>query len=215
MISLSQISFIIIIQTIIFLLMLSGFLLFLLRSKNKQIKKSSKGEENHSPKSSMEHYFTTEIKLIQNRIDLLYKDEDFQEGVLAEPDWLRLRKNFLDMEKEILSSTDREDAFWVELGKKLKKLLSISLLVKRIKVKDIDEDDEDEIKEMKALLKSQHDDFDDLLLTFEGEKSAAEIAKLKEKLNSIVRSHTELSQCIYILEDENKFLRDQISSLLK
>ena len=215
MISLSQISFIIIIQTIIFLLMLSGILVFLLRSKNKKIKKSLKGEENHSSISSVEHYFTTEIKLTQNRFDLFYKDEDFQEGVLAEPDWLRLRKNFLDMEKEILSSTDREDAFWVELGKKLKKLLSISLLVKRIKVKDIDEDDEDEIKEMKGLLKSQHDDFDDLILKFEGEKSAEEIAKLKEKLNSIVRSHTELSQCIFILEDENKFLRDQISSLLK
>ena len=215
MISLSQISFIIIIQTIIFLLMLSGILVFLLRSKNKQIKKSSKGEGNHSSISSVEHYFTTEIKLTQNRFDLFYKDEDFQEGVLAEPDWLRLRKNFLEMEKEILSSTDREDAFWVELGKKLKKLLSISLLVKRIKVKDIDEDDEDEIKEMKALLKSQHDDFDDILLALEGEKGAEEIAKLKEKLNSIVRSHTELSQCIFILEDENKFLRDQISSLLK
>lgn len=195
--------------------MLSGFLLFLLRSKNKQIKKSSKGEEDHSSTSSTEHYFTTEIKLIQNRFDLFYKDEDFQEGVLAEPDWLRLRKNFLDMEKEILSSTDREDVFWLELGNKLKKLLSTSHLVKRIKVKDIDEDDEDEIKEMKALLKSQHDDFDDLLLKFEGEKSAEEIATLKEKLNSIVRSHTELSQCIFILEDENKFLRDQIGSLLK
>ena len=72
--------------------MLSGFLFFLLRSKNKQIKKASNGEEEHSPKSSIEHYFKTEMKLTQNRFDLFYKDEHFQEGILAEPDWLRLRK---------------------------------------------------------------------------------------------------------------------------
>lgn len=198
--------------------MLSVFLLFLLRSKNKQLKKLkhiANDDKDESSTSSVEHYLTAEIKLTQSRFDLLYKDENFQGGVLSEPDWLRLRKNFLDMEKEILSSTDREDAFWVDLGKKLKKLLSISLLVKRIKVKDIDEDDEDEVKEMKALLKSQHEDFDDLLLKLEGEKNAAEIAELNEKLSVIMRSHTELSQCLYMLEDENKFLRDQINSLLK
>ncbi|MCW8899547.1 MAG: hypothetical protein OQK75_06835 [Gammaproteobacteria bacterium] len=218
MITLGQISFVVIIQTIIFLLMLSVFLFFLVRSKNKQIKKlkhASKGEEEHVSASSIEHYLVAEIKLTQSRFDLFYKEEDVHDGILAEPDWLLLRKTFLDMEKEFLSSRERDDAFWVGLGDKLKKVLSNSHLVKRIKLKDVHEDDDDEIKEMKNLLKSQYDTFDDLCLKLEGEKSAAEIAELKEKLNIIIRSHTELSQCIYVLEDENKFLRDQISSLLK
>jgi len=198
--------------------MLSIFLFFLLRTKNKQIKNlkhASNDEGEHSSASSVEHYLATEIKLTQNRFDLFYKEEDIQADTLSESDWLLLRKTFLDIEKEFLSSKEREDAFWVGFGDKIKKLLNDNHLVKRIKIKSANEDDEDEIKEMKKLLKSEYDDFDDLYLKLEGEKNAVEIAELKEKLNSIIRSHTELSQCIYILEDENKFLRDQIKGLVQ
>jgi hypothetical protein len=218
MISLGQITFIAIIQTIIFLLMLSIILMFLLRSKNKQIKKLKHTSQSHddvSPTSSIEHYLATEIKLTQSRFDLFYKEEDIHDGILSEADWLLLRKEFLDMEKGNASSTQREDPFWVELGDKLKKILSECHLVKRLKLKEVEEDDDDEVKEMKTLLKSQYDTFDDLLMKMEGAKSEKEIAELKQKLSAIIRSHTELSQCIYVLEDENKFLRDQISSLLK
>lgn len=218
MISLGQVSFIVIIQSIIFLVILSAFLLFLLRAKNKELRKlkhSSTEHDDVSPSSSIEHYLATEIKLTQSRFDLFYKEEDIHEGILSEADWLLLRKSFLDLEKEALSSTEREDPFWVELGEKLKKILSQCHLVKRLKLKEVNEDDEDEIKEMKTLLKSQYDDFDDLYLKLEGAKNEAEIAELKEKLNSIIRSHTELSQCIYVLEDENMFLRDQIKGLLQ
>ena len=168
-----------------------------------------------SSDASTEHYLTAEIKLTQSRFDMFYKEDDLNESEFAEPDWLLLRKNYLDLEKTLLSSAEREDDFWVNIGDKLKSLLSSSHLVKRIKLKEVQEDEEDEIKEMKSLLKSQYDDFDDLYLKLEGEKSEAEVVELKEKLNSIIRSHTELSQCVFILEDENKFLREQISSLLK
>ena len=168
-----------------------------------------------SSDASTEHYLTAEIKLTQSRFDMFYKEDALNESEFAEPDWLLLRKNYLDLEKTLLSSAEREDDFWVNIGDKLKSLLSSSHLVKRIKLKEVQEDEEDEIKEMKSLLKSQYDDFDDLYLKLEGEKSEAEVAELKEKLNSIIRSHTELSQCVFILEDENKFLREQISSLLK
>ena len=218
MISLGQITFIAIIQTIIFLLILSVFLILLLRSKNKQLKELKHTSGSHDdvpPASSIEHCLATEIKLTQSRFDLFYNEEDIQDGILSEADWLLLRKSFLDMEKNNLLSTQREDPFWVELGEKLKKLLEGCHLVKRLKIKEVEEDDEDEIKEMKTLLKSQYDTFDDLYLKLEGAKNEAEIAELKEKLNSIIRSHTELSQCIYVLEDENMFLREQIKGLLQ
>ena len=118
------------------------------------------------------------------------------------------------MEKELLASKEREDPFWVGLGEKLKGILNQRHLVKRLKLKKIEDDDEEEVKEMKALLKSQYDTFDELYLELEGAKSAAEITELKEKLNTIIRSHTELSHCIYILEDENLFLRNQIKGLV-
>jgi len=217
MISIGEISFIIIIQLIILLVMLAVFLLFLLRSKNKKIRALMLASNSHnevSPSASLEHYMTTEIKLTTARFDLFYKDDDLQSEVFAEPDWLILRKNFLEIEKELLVSDEREDAFWLEIGKKLKKLLSNTNLVKRIKTKEVQDDDEDELKEMKLLLKSQYDEFDNLYLELEGDKSEAEVKELKEKLTSIIRSHTELSHCIYILEDENLFLRDQIKEIL-
>jgi hypothetical protein len=217
-ISLGQVSFVVIVQTIIFLVILSAFLMFLLRAKNKELKKlklASGKNDDISAESSVEHYLTTEIKLTQSRFDLFYKEEDIQDGILSEADWLLLRKSYLDIEKDNLSSTEREDPFWVGLGEKLKKILNECHLVKRLKLKEVEEDDDDEIKEMKTLLKSQYDTFDDLYLKLEGAKNETEIAELKEKLNTIIRSHTELSQCIYVLEDENKFLREQISSLLK
>ena len=198
--------------------MLVAFLSFLLRLKTKKLNAltaNSKNYENISPIASIEHYFTTELKLTRARFDLLYQEEDIESEVLAEPDWLMLRMNLLVLEKKLLESNKRDDAFWMNASKKLKQLLCQSHLVKRIKMKEISEDEEDEIKEMKKLLKSQHDNFDDLILKLEGEKSEAEIAELKDKLTRIVRSHAELTSCIFILEDENKFLRDQISTLLK
>lgn len=213
MINIGQVPFIIIIQTIIFLIILSAFLLFLLRIKNKQLKKLMPVAKDHvdaSSDASTEHYLTAE-----SRFDMFYKEDDLQESEFAEPDWLLLRKNYLDLEKTLLSSAEREDDFWVNIGDKLKSLLSSSHLVKRIKLKEVQEDEEDEIKELKSLLKSQYDDFDDLYLKLEGEKSETEVAELKQKMKDIIRSHTELSHCLYILEDENMFLRDQIQGLLK
>lgn len=218
MINIGQVPFIIIIQTIIFLIILSVFLLFLLRIKNKQLKKLMPVAKDHvdaSSDASTEHYLTAEIKLTQSRFDMFYKEDDLQESEFAEPDWLLLRKNYLDLEKTLLSSAEREDDFWVSIGDKLKSILSSCHLVKRIKLKEVQEDEEDEVKELKSLLKSQYDDFDDLYLKLEGEKSEAEVAELKQKMKDIIRSHTELSHCLYILEDENMFLRDQIQGLLK
>lgn len=217
MISMSAISFIIIIQSIIFLLILAVFLFYLLRSKNKKLNKLMLDSKNHgevSSSSSVEHYLTAEIKLTSNRFDLFYQNEDRQHADFSEPDWLQLRRSFLETEKELLLHEERDDAFWVELGSKLKTILNDHHLVKRIKIKEINDDEEDEIKEMKSLLKSQYDDFDNLYAELEGDKSEAEIKELKEKLTAIIRSHTELSHCIHMLEDENVFLRDQIKELL-
>jgi len=68
---------------------------------------------------------------------------------------------------------------------------------------------------MKVLLKSQYDDFDSIFAGLEGAKNEAEISELKDKLQGVIRSHTELAHCIYILEDENIFLRKQVNELLQ
>lgn len=218
MISISSVTFIIIVQAIIFLTILSTFLFFLLRLKNKKIKGLSNVVTEYkekSPLASVEYYLMAEIKLLEGRFGLLFTDEDLLKENFGEADWLSLRKNFLMIEKELLTEQDRLDVLWEDIGDKFKSTLNNHNLVKRIKAKEIEEDDEEDIKEMKALLKSQYDDFDGLYLELEGSKTEAEVSELKEKLKSIIRSHTELSHCIYILEDENLFLRDQIKELTK
>jgi len=215
-VSISGITFFIIIQTLIVFVILSAFLFFLLRSKNKKIKAlaNTVSEFNDvSPLASVEYYLTAEIKLIEGRFALLYSEEDLLKEYFGEADWLSLRRGFLEIEKALLKN-DNLDNFWIAIGDNFKNILKINHLVKRIKVKEVNEDDEDDVKEMKILLKSQYDDFDNLYAEMEGAKSEAEVKQLKEKLSSIIRSHTELTHCVYILEDENLFLRNQINELL-
>lgn len=217
MISLGVIPVILLVQLIVTMLILIAILLFLLKAKNKQIhaiKNISVRESEHSAISSVEYYLNAEIKLIESRLNLLFADEDLKKEEAGEADWLRLRKGLLEIEKELLIADNNIEKYWVDIADKFRKILSDCHLVKRIAVKDIQDDDEDEQKEMKQLLKSQYDDFDSLFLELEGEKSEVEVGQLKEKLSSIIRNHTELSHCIHMLEEENIFLRNQIKGLL-
>lgn len=219
MVSIDNIAFIIIIQTGIILILLSAFLFYLLRLKNKKIKtlsgKIKDVQTATSPLASVEFYLTAEIKLLEGRFDSLFTKEDLSGGEFTEADWLSLRKDFLEMEKMLLTEQDKLHMLWANIGDKVKTTLKNHHLVKRNHVKDINEDDEDDVKEMKTLLKSQYDDFESLYEELEGDKTKDEVANLKDKLRGIIRSHTELTHCIYVLEDENVFLRNQIKELAK
>jgi hypothetical protein len=216
-VSIGGITFIIIIQLLIVFIILSAYLYFLLRLKNKKIKALSNTvseSDEVSPLASVEYYLTAEIKLIEGRFGLLFSDEDLLNEEFGEADWLTLRKGFLEIEKELLTEQNRLDALWEDTGDKVKSILKNNHLVKRMKVLEVNDDDVEVEKEMKTLLKSQYDDFDNLYAEMEGAKSEAEVSQLKEKLSSIIRSHTELTHCMYILEDENLFLRNQVKGLL-
>jgi len=216
MVSLGVIPVILIVQLIVTMFILVAILLFLLKAKNKElhvIKNIPVTKSEHSAISSVEYYFNAEVKLIESRLNLLFAEEDLKEEA-GEADWLRLRKGLLEIEKELLITDNNIENYWVDVAEKFRKILSDCHLVKRIFVKEISDDDQGEQREMKQLLKSQYDDFDSLILELEGAKSEVEVAKLKEKLTGIIRSHTELSHCIHMLEEENIFLRDQIKGLL-
>ena len=217
MVSIGGITFIIIIQFLMIFIILSAFLFYLLRLKNKKIKALSNTIteiKEISPLASVEYYLTAEIKLTEARFGLLFSDDDLLKEEFGESDWLNLRKNFLEVEKDLLTEQGNLDVLWANIGDKFKNILKNNYLVKRIKIKEVTDDDESDVKEMKTLLKSQYDDFDNLYAEMDGDKSEAEMSKIKEKLSSIIRSHTELTHCIYILEDENIFLREQIKGLL-
>ncbi|MDH5394804.1 MAG: hypothetical protein OEW97_00875, partial [Gammaproteobacteria bacterium] len=201
MISIGEIPFIILIQSIILLIMLSAVLLFLLHRNNKKIKSLShvlSEAKETSPLASVEFYLTAEIKLIESRFALLYSEQDLCTENFSEPDWLHLRKGFLEIEKKLLKH-ERLETLWADVGDNVRNILNENYLVKRIKTKDVKEDDEEETREMKELLKAQYDDFDSMFLALEGEKNAEEVAGLKEKLTNIIRNHTELTHCIYTL----------------
>ena len=218
MVSIGSITLIVIAQVIIFLTILLAFLFFLLREKNKKINalfNAAKEHKEKSPLASVEYYLKAEIKLLQGRFDLLFEDDDLLKPTFGEADWLLLRKNFLEIEKELLTEENRLEVLWDDIGDKFKSTLKDHNLVKWHNVKEIQEGDEDDVKEMKTLLKSQYDEFDSLYLDLDGAKTESEVSELKEKLSNIMRSHTELTHCIYILEDETLFLHNQIKELAK
>jgi len=217
-ITLNEISLSIIIQVLILLIFSSIILYFLWRNSQKKLKTclaTTNNENEQSPSASVEHYLAAEIKLNDGRFELLYEDKDHDDIEIVEPDWLSLRSRYLELEKEFLDSIEREDEFWANLGKKLRRILQDCHLVKRLKLKAANEDAEEEIKELREVMEAQQSELDDLLSGLGSDDTELEQEALKEKLTTLSNSHKELSHCIAILEDENKFLRDQIKGLLE
>lgn len=194
------------------------FLIFLLRSKDTNIKKltiQTGKHEQDSPISSVKFYLTAEAKLTELRFNQLYKEEDLNAQEFIEPDWLALRQGFLEIEKEFLLNEDRLDHFWTDVGDKFKALLKERHLVKRIKSLEIKETDSEEQVDMKELLKMQFDALEELAVAMDTEKTAEEIEVLNTKMLVAIRTHTELSHCVNMIGDENEFLGNQINELLK
>jgi len=216
-ISINEVSLSIIIQVIILLVFSSLILYFLWRNSVKKLKASlatAATQTETSPSASVEHYLATEIKLTESRFDLLYKNADHENVEVVEADLLTLRTHYLNLEKELLDTMEREDVFWTNLAKKLRRTLHDCHLVKRLKLKAASEDAEEEIKELRAVMEAQQGELENLLSGLENEDSELEQETLKEKLTTLSQSHKELSHCIAILEDENQFLRNQIKGLL-
>ena len=190
-------TFVIMMQAIIILTLSSLFLFFLFRSIQKRLNVCMTASSHVNTGSSftdVEHYLTAGF---------------------CEPDWLFLRKNYLELEKGFLASKEREDFFWINLGNTMKVMAENAYLAKRMKIDKPDESEEEETKELKNMMIEQNNVFEELLAEIESDNCEIKIAPLKEKLIKLSRSHTELSHCIFVLEDENIFLREQIRGLLK
>ena len=218
MISIGETSLIIVIETII-LLLASTIILFYLWRKNYRkyiVCMNDKNSQSHStPQATVEHYLTTEIKLTTARFESLFTPDDHGSVEVSESDILILRKKYLEMESELLSSADRDDNFWSRFVKQLQGLLDELQLVKRMKLTAATEDAEEELFQLKKIMELQNTELEYILANIDDNELKLEIKDLKEKLVALSRSHKELSFCIITLEDENQFLRNQISGLLK
>ena len=185
-----------------------------LKTRLKMIEDENSTSSTKDGLSDTEHYLTTEIKLTDGRYDVLFSEEQVSLPTLSEPDWLKLRVSYLTLEKELLSDKEREDAFWLRLGEGIKSILAECHLVKRLPVPEESAEDEDDAKELKKMMKFQSEELESIINYLDVDKQDALSNELKEKLHKIADSHRELSHCIFVLEDENLFLRDQIHALL-
>lgn len=218
MISVDYITLIIIAQVMFVLFVGIIFLIFLLRKKNTNIKKlivQAGQHEEESPLASVKFYLTAEAKLTQLRFNQLYKEDDVNGMELTEPDWLALRKGYLEIEKEFLLTEDRVDAFWLNAGKQLKSLLKSLHLVRRIKSVDVKPTDSEDQIDMKKLLKTQLNMLEELTTELTVVKTEDEMKELNTKMSVALRTHTELSHCVNMIGEENEFLSKQINELLK
>lgn len=201
---------------LIFLVLSLGFYIYV-RRLQRQTRSSSSSSGEETTHTSVAHYLATEIKLTQGRRETLYHDTDGPpDPELTEEDILTLRERYLDFEATLLEDTARENAFWIRLAQGIKRLLNEAHLVKRIPATEAQAgESDDEAAEINNLMKQQQDELDRFLSSFDEEEEGISAEELKGRLKTIANSHRELSHCIFSLEDENRFLREQIASLLQ
>ncbi len=176
-------------------------------------------QANTTPEPDLQHYLTTEIKLTRSRIDSLFADKDKVEFEMVEPDWLKLRESYLQLELELLADKTREDGFWKIYSDRIRRLLTACRLVKRLDLADIGaKPAEDEAKkdegEISTILQEQAIELENLVNELNSAESEFDKETLQQRLDIVARKYREVYHCAFTVEDENKFLQDQIQALL-
>jgi len=218
-ITLSPLATALYIQLLVIFALLNGWLYFRLRrlKRRRQSDEMENATGGERADTSTAHYLATEIKLTRGRLESLYPEGVPPEPELTEADLLSLRDRYLGLEAELLQDTAREDVFWKRLAEGIRRLLTDCHLVKRMPVTETGDGDEaeDETAELRALVKQQQEELERFLSTLDEDDGELGPEELKKRLTTLASSHRELSHCIFSLEDENHFLREQVASLLK
>lgn len=225
MLSISPFFFSILLELILLFAAGSIFLLIWVKKLKRRLAACSTDETplttaEDNTQADLQHYINTEIKLTQGRLETLFSSRDQMEVELTEPDWLELRTQYLELEKELSTDKTREDVFWKNYGDEIRRVLTACRLVKRLRLKEISgktgaaEELEEEV-EFNNILRQQADEMGKLVGKLGNTEEPPDFSQLKSELESVARRFREIYHCAFTMEDDNKFLRDQIQALLK
>lgn len=159
-------------------------------------------------------YFAAELQATQAQLDA-QRETDPQISAVA----LSLRSAYLSLERELAQGKQRDADFWQRAQQEISALLTAhSPTVESLAnagVALVEPADEAESARVKQLFDAQIATISELK-----EALAAMMAEHPEgeallgQLDAIGRANREMSMCVSILEDDNAFLRGQISALV-
>lgn len=156
-------------------------------------------------------YLRQEEKLTRGRNEALGYGEQKEQNALDEEERLLLlfRSDMLNLEQTWADNEIRDDTYWHQVIQDLRKLMKRHDLHARFAMAK-----DDEIKELRGVLDEQAKSFEELSGNLQN-ANENDMEELKQKLHKLAQSHKELAGCVYILEDENHFLREQVAVLLQ
>lgn len=148
-------------------------------------------------------YLTAELKVCETQRAATKQEADAL-------DWLGLRIAWLRLEQTWISKKDRDAAFWQEVEQQVR-----ALVPPAAPVVAVNSADRAEPVDVTRLIKEQDQTIGVLLEQIIHDVTDVEKQKqLVTRIEQLARTNRELSFCVAILDDENKFLRDQVKALV-
>jgi len=208
--------FLALLEAVVILAALSGYLFFRLRTTRSRIKQTSTrppSREESEPRVArldIVQYLGRELERTSARVGHAKATSDTRL-------WLDLRAAVLQLEQEWAQQDDRSELFWRALAGRLEQLAKEHGLVPARSVPSGHEEDKAGLADVVerqthtiAFLKTYIND----VLTQIGKRQDVGPV-LDQEFEKLEHVNRELRQCVDVLEDENQFLRDQIAALLK
>lgn len=207
--------FVVILQFLIMMVMLCIVLIFMLLKMRKKIRAQQNVADelkNKLPDASM--YFNTESRLTKDHYNALNLQEAAHKNWrdLEHEAMLLLRSDLLDLELTYAKIPEqRENDFWIGYHKSIEAILKKHELYSCLHTRFV----EDEIG-IHELFSTAKDEIEQLKhYVTNNVKNESTKTELNDLLDRLASRQRELGDCIYVLEDESAFLREQIAALLK
>ncbi|MBU1192008.1 MAG: hypothetical protein KKA36_08745 [Gammaproteobacteria bacterium] len=231
MITFSLFAFLAILEGMVFMLIVIGVLVWRLRKQRARDRLTYIDGSDAHPTPAL--YLESEVAKTRTHLEALTAAPAGQADVIADPvqTALTLRAALLDVEAELSKNLPekRDLAFWQGLADRLGAVLiatgynrgstSVSE-AKTPEAKKMFHSQGYEEASIVGLLEQQSKTIDYLrnyiqkLLDQHGHQPSPE-PDIADNFVELERANKELSNCVAVLEDENEFLREQISALLK
>lgn len=220
MVSLGILPFIVILEVIVILLLLSGFLFWRVRQIRNQ-EDSLQSEQGEVRSLTPFLYLDKEAAMTRSFCESLQVNPDLEPNDLQLRSALCLRAGMLAKELELAKSptTERDQEEWKALAQHVNAVIAENGYVNQVKTEGSkiygEESPPSEVMITQQTRTIKHlQEYLQQLLGKLGHLPLPDI-DVMAKFNELERINNELSQCLAVLEDENGFLRDQIAALLK
>ena len=213
-----------IVEMIFVLAVMWGVWVFRYKKLKKRVIKISASDTNHSSiQPFIKRYIENEIKKATDRLHAIqtFDQSEFDDGATGEQKRLALRVGILGLEPHCVDHPQKDAFFWNSYLNRLQELLDeVGYTLHGMEAPteatygETIEIDEDEV-DAKRLTQQIEKLIDEIAKYIWQEILGEKNTELKTKIDRLKRMLTELVQCMFILDDENQFLRNQIAALVK